>query len=218
MPETIRQCLERWRVPELLRTYPGLRFHPTTEGFVTAAGSLSFSAESPGTERIEDSYEIEITIPARFPEHIPRVREMKGRIPPSFHTFKDGSLCLGSPTRLRLAVLGCPTLISFVERCVVPYLYGYSYFEKYGRMPFGELSHEEGIRDDLAELFGVENDMVIGFVRLTAMKKGVANKQPCPCGSTLRLGKCHHNKINGLRKRLGRFWFRSLYQQLADRG
>jgi hypothetical protein len=68
-------------------------------------------------------------------------------------------------------------------------------------MPDGELSHEEGIRDDLAELFGVENDMVAGFVRLTAMKKGVANKQPCPCGSKMRLGKCHHNRINGLRKR-----------------
>lgn len=151
----------------------------------------------------------------RFPERIPRVREMKGRIPPSFHRFTDGSLCLGSPTRLRLARQGCPYIISFVEKCVVPYLYGYSYFEKYGGMPFGELSHEEGIREDLAELFGVNKDMVAGFVRLAAMKEGIANKQPCPCGSTLRLGKCHHTRINGLRKRLGRFWFRSLDRQVV---
>ena len=196
--------------------YPGLRLHPTTNGFVTVAGQLSFSAEGPRAERIEDSYEIEIKIPERFPEHIPLVREMKGRIPASFHRFKDGWLCLGSPTRLRLAVAGCPSIISFVEKCLVPYLYGHSYFEKHRRMPFGELSHEEGIRDDLAELFGVEKDMVAGFVRLTAMKKGVANKQSCPCGSSLRLGKCHHKRINRLRKRLGRFWFRLLYQQLVE--
>jgi hypothetical protein len=104
----------------------------------------------------------------------------------------------------------------FVERCLVPYLYGYSYFERYSNLPFGELSHGgEGVLQDLAELFGVHKDMVAGFVRVAAMKKSVANKRPCPCGSTRRVGKCHHNGINRLRERLGRHWFMLLCQQVS---
>ena len=39
--------------------------------------------------------------------------------------------------------------------CVILYLYGYSHFERYGVMPFGELKHgAEGLREDLASLFG----------------------------------------------------------------
>jgi hypothetical protein len=216
MPDAIRQCLQRWRVEDLLVKYPDLRLRPTTRGYVTLAGTLSFSVDGLRSERIDDNYEIEIQIPESFPERIPGVRETKGRISWSFHKLTDGSLCLGSETRLRLIVQGCPSIVSFVERCVIPYLYGYSYFEKYGKMPFGELSHgREGILEDLAEVFGVHKDVVAGFVRLAAMKKGVANKRRCPCGSTRRVGKCHHNRINSLRRRLGRHWFRLLCRQVA---
>ena len=45
--------------------------------------------------------------------------------------------------------------------CVILYLYGYSHFERYGVMPFGELKHgAEGLREDLASLFGRERRRV----------------------------------------------------------
>lgn len=182
---------------------------PAPNGWVKVAGALAFVAEAPGKERISDIYQIELSIPDGSPEWIPSVRETTGRIPRSFHKLDSGALCLGSPTRLRLILTDSPSILQFVERCVIPYLYGYSYFERHGIMPFGELTHgEEGIREDFAALFGTDRtDSIREFVRLTAMRKRHANKQSCPCGSQRRLGRCHHRRVNTLRHRLGRRWF-----------
>ncbi len=173
MTESLRQQFARWRLEELLLKYPGLRLSPVTHKFVRLAGALAFSAEAPGKERIDDEYEIEVAIPEGFPERTPSVRETGGRIPFSFHKLDGGGLCLGSPTRLRVMLLESPSIICFVERGVIPYLCGYSYFEKHGTLPFGELSHgEHGIRQDLASLFGIDReDIVPQFVRLTSMKR-----------------------------------------------
>ena len=57
------------------------------------------------------------------------------RIPSDFHRLDSGHLCLGSPTRLRLILAETPSLLSFVERCVIPYLYGYSIVEMAGYFP-----------------------------------------------------------------------------------
>ena len=101
------------------------------------------------------------------------------------------------------------SLLRFVEKCVIPYLYGRSHFEQYATMPFGELEHgAKGIRQDLAELFGTSRaDRMEEFARLTARKRRHANKELCPCASGLRLGRCHHRRVNALRKQLGRLWF-----------
>lgn len=78
--------------------------------------------------------------------------------------------------------------------------YGYSIVESGGVLPFGERSHgARGRRDDLASMLGIDDDLVLlGFVRLLAMKTRHANKLPCPCGSGLRLGRCHNRKLNTL--------------------
>jgi len=217
MTESLRRQFENWRIEELLCKYPGLRLRPVTASQVKVAGVLVFSAEAPGKELIEDEYEIEIAIPERFPKWIPTVRETRGRIPPNFHKLDDGSLCLGSPTRLLLMLSESPSILAFVERCIVPYLYGYSYYMKHGTMPFGELSHrQQGIHEDLAAIFGIEQvEAARGFVRLASMKKRRANRRPCPCGSNRRLGKCHRLRVNDLRSRLGRYWFAALYRNLS---
>jgi hypothetical protein len=202
----------KWGVEELLRKYPELRLQPTKGNETIIAGSFEFSAQTRGQKLISDRYEISISVPLDFPRTTPLVRETARRIPPNFHKLDTGHLCLGSPTRLRLILAESSSLLSFVERCVVPYLYGYSIVESGGVLPFGELSHgARGLRDDLASMIGTDNDLVLlGFVRLLAMKKRKANKLPCPCGTGMRLGRCHNRKVNTLRDKLGRGWFSSL--------
>ena len=199
----------RWRVDELLAKYSGVRLVPGPSRWVKLAGVFAFGAEWPNKERIDDEYQIELSIPYQFPDEFPTVRETAGRIPPSYHKLDDGSLCLGSPTSLRLILIESPSVLRFVERCVVPYLYGHSHFERRGTLPFGELKHgEAGIRQDLTSLFGTNCEETIPeFVRLAAMRKRQANKRACPCGSRHRLGRCHHRRVNMLRHRLGRHWF-----------
>lgn len=208
--ESLLQRIVRWRLEDLLIKYPGLRPTSAAGGSVKVAGVLAFVAEAPGRETVGDEYIVEFLVPDNFPNRVPPVWETGGRIPSSFHKLEDGSLCLGTPTRVRLILAESPSILQFVELCVIPYLYGYSYFERHGILPFGELKHgREGIREDLAALFGADReDAACEFVALAAMRKRSANRQPCPCGSQRRLGQCHHRRVNTLRSRLGRQWFR----------
>jgi len=201
-----------WGVDELLRKYPELRLQPAADDDTIIAGILEFSAQSRGQKHISDRYEISISVPPNFPRSIPLVRETARRIPADFHKLVTGHMCLGSPTRLRLILSETPSLVSFVERCIVPYLYGYSIVESGGVLPFGELSHgTRGLRDDLASMMGIDDDLVLlGFVSLLSMKKRRANKLSCPCGKGMRVGKCHNRRLNTLRGKLGRRWFSSL--------
>lgn len=217
MPNPVRLRYQRWRLEDLLRDQPGLRLQPILDGEVRLCGVLTFTAQSRGLERIEDTYELEISVPLAFPAELPAVRETAGRIPRDFHTHSDGQLCLGSPTRQRLALVNSPTLPTFVSKCIVPYLYGFSFREKHGTMPFGERAYGlSGVRRDFAHLFGVKTEAAaIEMVRLASLKKRIANKCPCPCGSKSRLGKCHNRKVNECRKLLGRPWFRGQYRWLT---
>lgn len=218
--ETWFQRLRRWGVDDLLTAYDGLKLIPVSDGPVKITGLLAFEASAWDRETIRDHYGVEIAVSEDFPRILPSVRETAGRIPRSFHTNPDGTLCLGSPTRLRLSLSSAPSLEKFVTKCVVPYLYGHAYFEKHGMMPFSELRHgESGIVQDLASIYGTSSEAAVaGFVRLTALSKRVANKALCPCGSGRRLGRCHNRCVTYLRRRLGRGWFRMLLRELQRHG
>lgn len=216
--KALRQLYVDWRLAELLRLFPDLSVQPVVNGRMRIAGGLAFSLQYQDLECIADCYSISLEIPEDFPRHLPSARETDGKIPKNFHTYTNGTLCLGSPTRLRLALGDAPTLPRYVKRCVIPYLYAYSYFQRHGVLPFGQLDHgSNGIRNDYANLFGVTSETAAQeMVRLASLRKRHANKHLCPCGSLLRVGRCHHRQINRLRSQLARSWFRREYQSLLQ--
>lgn len=216
MADTIHERYRRWQVNELLVRYPGLRIVPTVGTELILSGELSFRGVGPNGGQIDDTFEMEICVPVNFPPAIPTARECRGRIPLSFHKLEGNLLCLGAPTALRLTLTQSPTLVTFVEKLVIPYLFGFSYSEKYGTMPFGELSHgDQGVLEYLADLFGSKTSRnAEEFIRLASLQKRHANKAPCPCGSGCRLGRCHHLVVNKLRTQLGRSWFKTEYKKL----
>ncbi len=216
MPEYLKKVLEHWELPEFLSRHPSLRLRPSADDSVVLAGKLPFIADGPGGQRIKDEYHVRVKVPRRFPASIPSVWETAGRIPSDFHKLTDGSLCLGAPTTIKLQIYRHPSLLGFVEHCLIPYLYGHSYFEQHQKMPFGELEHgAKGLRQDLAALYGTADHRTVqAFVQLTAMKRRLANKQACPCASGTRVGRCHHDTINRLREQLGRHWFQQLHSTL----
>jgi hypothetical protein len=219
MRSHIEDHFERWKLDDLLLAYPDLSLRPIVNGVMRLTGTLAFSADAKGLERIDDAYEVEIIVPPSFPRELPLVKETAGRIPKDFHTNDDGRLCLGSPVRQHLELKKSPTLSGFMEHCVIPYLYGFSFREKHGQLPFGELEHGmKGIRQDFAEVFGVRHyQAAVRMVQLAGMKKSDANKRPCPCGGGRRLGKCHNHRVNVLRKQLGGTWFREQYRWLTGK-
>ena len=130
--------------------------------------------------------------------------------------MNDGN---STPARQHLELIKSPTLPGFIKLCVIPFLYGFSFREKHGQLPFGELDHGmKGIRQDFAEVFGVkDHQAAVQMVQLAGMKKSNANKRLCPCGSGRRLGTCHNRRVNDLRKQLGPTWIRGQYQWLTGK-
>jgi len=196
---------------------PGLRIVPGASDLVLK-GRIGFTAQISGKAQISDCYQIEFRIPETFPRKVPGVFETGGRIPLSYHHLRDGSLCLGSETRLRLMLSEGLSLVGFIDRCLIPYLYRFSYLETRGEPPSEDLEHGvNGIREDLRQLLGAKRESeVLPFIRLLGMRKRHANKERCPCGSGDRVGRCHNRQLNRLRERLGRYWFRIVEQQLLN--
>ena len=209
---------QNWGLEEILKAFPDLAIVPSVSNQLLVTGDLSFDARLEGFNQIIDTYSIEIRIPKAFPDQLPKVFERNGRIPESFHKFSDGSLCLGSLIRLRLLVMEHATLTGFVQRCIIPYLYGYSHFEKYGTLPQEELDHgSPGLIQDYITLLEVKDESACrGLLKLLCMKRRIANKYPCPCSSGRRVGKCHHLILNSLRTQLNRSWLRRHIQYVLQ--
>lgn len=211
---------EIWGLSDLLRRFTGLAIRPAPGTTIRLAGELEFRASAGNLEEIHDRYDITMEVPEEFPRQLPLVFEHGGRIPKSFHKLREGALCLGSDFRQFAVLVKRPTLLGFVEGCVIPYLYGFSYFIKHGTMPLGELDHGfKGLIDDYRRAFRVRTTAAcLDMLRLLGMKKRIANKHPCPCGSGRRLGRCHNRVLNPLRTFQSRQWYLQQRQLFLDAG
>jgi hypothetical protein len=206
-----------WDLAGLLAQYSGLRVQPQMNGTLILAGKFQFNACYKG-KAISDAYAIQIEVPDHFPTDLPRVKEVGGRIPPEFHHYPDGTLCLGSPIRLALDLGREANLPRFVERFVLPYLYGFSHREQFGSLPFDELKHgHEGIVQDLERMLQATGERTcLDLLRLAGCERRKANRQLCPCGSGRRVGKCHNRILNRLRRQMGRLACRDWHDFIRE--
>jgi hypothetical protein len=204
-----------------LEAFPGMRVQPSIGEVIRVQGDLDFHADFEGGLSIRDTYQIRIDVPKRFPEALPAVKELGGRVTRDLdhHVFRSGALCLGSPLRLHRLVRETGDLTQFVRRVVVPFLYAVSYRERTGEaFPFGELAHgRAGLLDDYARMLALDTPEQVPYaLSLLGMKKRKANKHLCPCGCGERLGRCRYNKkIRELREEMGRSFFRDLHDEIA---
>jgi hypothetical protein len=199
----------------LFERFPDLAIRPSKSSDLAIAGAIQFVAEHQSYGRVEESFDLEIRVPQTFPRTLPTVLETKGRIPSTFHHNGNRELCLGSLLQLQLIVRRDPTVLGFLEGCVIPYLVNFSVFERTGKLPLGELKHgAPGLLDDYRSILHSDSDKCcLMLLELLRIKKRVANKRPCPCGSGRRLGRCHNKYLNALRKKIPRSQFAAV---LAD--
>lgn len=210
-------------VDELLDACPQLRRAPARDpGTSVVVGTLSFALTPPGKPRIEDSYALRIEVPIDAANEIPRVSETAGRIPATIDEHNpDGVFCLGSPLALRLQLGRAPSLIHFVDKCVVPFLYAASW-RRLGNIgwPFGELAHyDAGLQDDYSRLLGLPDSRNVALaLDLLGRRPRVANKRPCVCGCARRLGGCPYRfTLQHLRAAGTRDTFRALARDYRER-
>lgn len=207
--------LERIGIPEFLKKHEGMSLKPlplNDARYFLIKGDYFFQYELDEGSNETITFEIEIYVPYSFPDDLPLVREVGGKIPKEkdFHASQDGFLCLGSPVRLRLIAHDKASLEQYLEVCLVPYLYAIwkkLCFEE--EMPFGELDHgRPGIIKDYMDLFGVQSEEHV-MTMLKILHGGLkeAAEDPCPCGCCRKLEGCSYRKklnksLNVIRNKL----------------
>ena len=208
------QWWEAIGVREFLAQHSGLRITSLKDEQISIEGVVSIFAEFPGGRVIDDEFHIRIDIPQAFPNCIPNVFETNKRFTrsPDYHTYKDGSLCLGSEIRLLRHCKPTPDIRVFFDEVVLPCLYSIEHKMVYGTTPFGELAHGEvGLIDDYEQMFGVEGKEAV-MMTLAALGKRYreANKLACPCGCQKKLRQCDFRfSLKPIRVLAKRCWFRN---------
>lgn len=198
MTDEARTALIQEQFRELQAKYPHLCLLENGLGAWIVRGALRFSASYGACDVIEDEYTIELNLPDTYPLGIPTVRDVSARTS-GFHTYQDGTLCLGAPLAVRMTYERNPTLLGFVENCLIPFLYSFSYNERHGKLPYGDLRHgEAGILEYYQELFGTEDiSGVLGLLRILA-DANYRGHLECPCGSGRKLRQCHGDQLRAI--------------------
>ena len=157
------------------------------------SGAVDFEASADGLETITDSFDIELTIPHLFPDRLPWAKEVGGRIGTDYeHLNPDGTLCLGVPIEQRRVFFEQPTLLGFVNKLLIPYLYGYCFWSKHGHHPFGEATHgHEGILRYYIDTLDLQDSLAALAVICFLFEHGYRGHHPCPCGSGRIVRVCH---------------------------
>lgn len=210
----MNQTLIHEQFEELNLRFSGLNLQKNGDGPWLVQGNLSFSAEYTG-RRIDDEYFIEIILPEDYPDSPPKARETAKRIPADFHKYQDETLCLSTSLAVRVKFAQEPTLVGFVNNCLIPYLFSFSYKCKYGNMPFGELSHGgRGILEYYKDLFHLNDDRaVLRLIKILA-DDNYRGHVSCPCGSGKRLRACHGTGLLEIKKVQASLDFQNDYRYL----
>lgn len=182
------------------RAFPELQ-HSEKDGKIFFAGPFFLVNEGREIER----FEIEVELPTNFPNKIPIVRELEGKIKPGAdnHTAKDGATCLFVPgERWKYWPKGL-TLVDFLNGAVHAFFVGVVHKRLLGYWPFEQRGHgKEGIFEAYGEMLGFDDqDIIAEFIRVLAHPEPKGHWL-CPCGSGQRIRKCHGSLINEWREKI----------------
>jgi len=181
------------QLAELIAVHAGLTRVVEEGGWTFVSGSLPFEAAGDGLPAITDSFDIELAIPGDYADTLPRVRDTAGKVDASYeHLYANKSFCLGVPVEERRIFLEQPSLLGFVNRLVIPYLYSYCYWKQHGKYPFGDQPHgNAGIVQHYRGLLNVTDDLAVLTTVSFLLEHGYRGHHACPCGSGKIVRKCH---------------------------
>lgn len=189
---------------DLKNIFPLLRLSKTNGEYVIT-GQVHFCVDYKGEYPIEDSYNIELTIPVDYPNSLPKVKEVDGKVKntPDNHinVHDNNSFCLGSNIGCHLKFNEQPSLLGFFENLVIPFLYSYSCKREYNVMPYGELAHgPKGLIEDYKEKFSLKTVAQVFRTLYIIVFDKYKGHHNCVCGSGLKLRNCHGDIIKEMKQ------------------
>lgn len=203
---------------DFLVAHPRIRIAEINDKRLVLAGEYHLRAQLAGSQLVDRIYQLKLICPRDYPENLPKVIDEEKYFPRNheYHTYNDGSFCLGSELKIKSKLRDDRSLSAFFEEIVDGFLYAVTHRIEYGNFPYGELEHgEQGLVDDYGEMFGISGKLaVMCALHALGKRKREANKLPCPCGCGLRLGRCDYRYVlNGFRNIARRRWFREHLHQ-----
>ena len=185
---------------EVQGAYPNLHFYPTPDQ-VIVRGTFPIVHEG----EVLDRYLVEIELPHDYPDAMPVVREVGGRVPRTvdYHVNSTGEACLFLPDERWSVYPPGTSFLAFLEGPVRNFFLGQSIFRLTGKWPFGERRHgPDGIRDYYTELLGTDDiKVILGYLECLARPVPKGHWE-CPCRSGKRLRDCHRAQFEDLRSKV----------------
>jgi hypothetical protein len=187
---------------DLRARYPSLQLFIEPDGTAIVRGT--FPVRSP-EGRVLDRYQVSIELPPDYPESLPIVREVGGRIPwkPEFHVNADGMACVLLPDdRWRCFPEGAP-FVQFLDGPVHDFFLGQSLVALGEDWPFGQWSHgAKGVYEYYCWLLQTDDaDTVLRHLWVLA-KLSLKGHWECPCGSGEKIRRCCRARIAELRGKI----------------
>lgn len=186
-----------------LADYPNLHLFIDQGGSAEVRGTFPVRA-SDGEEL--DSFRVRIELPAGYPEDLPVVREVGGRIPWKVERHvnpADGVVCIMIPDdRWRCFPLGA-RFLDYLEGPLHNYFLGQIHAENGEPWPHGEWRHgNEGLLQYYEELLGTQDSLTVWRFLYVLSKLSLKRHWQCPCGSGRKIKKCCELKLNALRNKI----------------
>ena len=192
----LRTEVERY----LAETHPGLIARIDSAGVFSVMGSYRI----PDVDAVHARYAIEIVFPWDYPDDVPIVREVGGRIPrsPDRHVNDDGTACVMVPEEW-LVRSHDRSFPAFMAGPVRDFFIGQSLVELGEPWPFGERSHGySGVLEAFSELLGVQDQATMQRYLAYLEKPVIKGHWPCPCGSGEMLRRCHRDHVRDLQTKI----------------
>jgi hypothetical protein len=159
---------------------------------------------------IPTSIAVRVEFPSDYPQGEPRIFEVAGRFThvSDRHFFADGQCCLWLPPESRWKSNDPDGLCRILEEVAVFFDQQLVYeAEGLDVWPGGQRSHgDEGYLEYLQEVLGGDQQLLAVFAPILAgLKKGhTQSNDPCPCGSRRKYKRCHKQRVEEVRRRMGR--------------
>lgn len=181
---------------EIPAKYPDLGVK-TEQGTVYVLGSFPVMDET----EVLDRFQIEIELLVDFPDSIPILREVGGRIPwhESRHVNRGtGEACLIVPEEWLLRPEH-GSMLAFLDGPVRNFFLGQILVEAGQPWPFGERSHGvDGLFEAYGEMLGsTDRAAIIRYLDYLSREK-LKGHWECPCGNAKRLRNCHWDELQAL--------------------
>lgn len=175
---------------------------------------------------LQDEFTIQVTSTNFNSERVPALLEIGGRTKEIVRKYKlpdvrelhqnlaDGSACVCVKQEELTKFPPGSSLSTFMDNLAAPYLYGLSYYDKFGKWPWGEYSHGVlGILEFYADALDQTKEHYAEVIRILQNYKDVwpivrkqlrkpSSARECMCGSGKSFRDCHPQAWRGLYRML----------------